>query len=294
MPPASLPKLKYVKECLAYNPSTGTLTWKARPLHHFSDERTQRCWNSRHSGSETGVPRANGRSFVMIGESRIAAHSLIWFMRTGRWPRVLEHKNGDAADNRWDNLAQAADIKNPRNGTQRPDPVYLRECFSYNAGTGALVWRKRPLHHFKSTRAQAAWNGRFAGTGAGLPNRDGHIRVLVNQGQFTAHRLIWVVRTGKWPKSLDHKNGDPADNRWSNLREATVQQNTWNRRHDGQFPRGVMPTRYGRRFWARACVVKDDGRRSVKHLGTFDTATEAHAAWCAFVRKDRGEFFRAK
>jgi len=169
--------------------------------------------------------------------------------------------------------------------------VYLRECFSYDPDVGVLIWRARPLHHFKNEKAQRGWNTRWTGRTAGLPNRDGHIRLLVNTGQFTAHRLIWVMQTGEWPKdAIDHKNGNPADNRWENLRETTSQQNQWNRRHTGKLPRGVVPSqRSPGRFMARA----SPGGRKLIYIGTYDTPEEAHAAWREFVDKERGEFFRA-
>lgn len=172
-----------------------------------------------------------------------------------------------------------------------PTADYLRECFSYDPASGILTWKTRPLHHFKHEPAQRKWNGRFAGKPAGCPNRDGHTRILVNTGQFTAHRLIWVIQTGRWPKAIDHKNGEPADNRWDNLREATNQQNMWNsRQHDRLLPRGVVPSqRKAGRFMARAVC---DGR--LIYIGTYNTPELAHEAWCRFVRKERGEFFRAE
>lgn len=97
------------------------------------------------------------------------------------------------------------------------------------------------------------------------------------------------MQTGEWPKhDIDHKNGVAADNSWENLREATNQQNQWNRRHNGKLPRGVYRARSGGRFWARVVVGK-----TMKHLGTFDTPEEAHGAWRTFVENERGQFFRA-
>jgi hypothetical protein len=212
-------------------------------------------------------------------------------MQTGEFPKVVEHKNGDVADNRWNNLQRPQDNPNSRNKLQKPSASYLRECFAYEPTIGILTWKCRPLHHFKNDKAQRGWNTRWAGKPAGLPNRDGHIRLLVNTGQFTAHRLIWVMQTGEWPTgAIDHKNGNPADNRWENLRETTDQQNQWNRRHTGKLPRGVVRSqRDPNRFVARASV----GERKLVYIGTYDTAQEAHAAWRAFVDKERGEFFRA-
>lgn len=54
-------------------------------------------------------------------------------------------------------------------------------------------------------------------------------RVTIRQKNIQAHRLAWRIYYGRWPsKDIDHKNGDPSDNRISNLREATEQENTFN------------------------------------------------------------------
>lgn len=82
-----------------------------------------------------------------------------------------------------------------------------------------------------------------------------------------AHRLAWVLMTGKWPENdIDHINRDRADNRWCNLREATRAENL---RNTG--PRKTSATgfkcveRSGRRFVA---YMREDGRK--RYLGTFD------------------------
>jgi len=168
-----------------------------------------------------------------------------------------------------------------------PTIEYLRECFSYAPETGALIWKERPLYHFKQAYDQRAFNAQHAGKSAARRGgRYGQVNVAYHQ--FLAHRIIWVMQTGWWPKQIDHANRDGFDNRWSNLREATHQQNKWNRtRPKRDLPRGVRKARKGPRFTAAAKV---NDRQM--HLGSFDTPEEAHAAWCAAVQRERGEFFR--
>lgn len=170
-----------------------------------------------------------------------------------------------------------------------PDAEYLRECFSYDPETGALTWKQRPLNHFPHAQAHSDWNKRFPGQEAGSSDGE-YIRVGINNGRYRAHRVIWVMLTGKWPKYIDHKNLNGVDNRLLNLREATFSENRWNtnRARARELPRGVYRNYRGRRFAARAVV---NGREI--HLGSFDTPEEAHAAWLAAVREERGEFLRA-
>ena len=50
---------------------------------------------------------------------------------------------------------------------------------------------------------------------------------------YYEHRLIWLYHYGEWPKDqIDHINGVRDDNRIENLREATRQQNSFNRKSE--------------------------------------------------------------
>ena len=50
---------------------------------------------------------------------------------------------------------------------------------------------------------------------------------------YYEHRLIWLYYYGEWPKDqIDHINGVRDDNRIENLREATRQQNSFNRKSE--------------------------------------------------------------
>lgn len=170
----------------------------------------------------------------------------------------------------------------------KPDAAYLHECFLYNPETGALTWKHRPLNHFPHAQAQSDWNKRFPGQEAG--SSDGqYIRVGINNARYRAHRVIWVMVTGKWPKYIDHKNLNGLDNRLSNLREATFSENRWNtnRPYVRELPRGVYRNYRGARFGARIAINGEE-----IYLGSFDTPEEAHAAWCEVAREKRGEFFR--
>lgn len=171
-----------------------------------------------------------------------------------------------------------------------PPVEFLRECFDYEPETGVIRWKHRPDCHFTTAAIAKAWNSKLAGsTSFGSSSSGGHLQAeLMFDGgcyRLTAGRVILKLMTGVEPDTVDHANGDPQDNRFENLRAATHQQNTWNlgKTRAASGLRGAF--REGRKWGASVNIA---GRRH--RLGLFDTALEAHEAYCAYVREQRGEF----
>ncbi len=118
-----------------------------------------------------------------------------------------------------------------------PSKQYLKECFDYDPLTGILTWRVRPVTHFTSMkypreRVCASFNGQYAHTQAGVNHyyEDGKPRsivVKINAVAVIASRIIYNMMVGPIPDGMviDHKNLDPFDNSWINLRLATQFQN---------------------------------------------------------------------
>jgi hypothetical protein len=117
--------------------------------------------------------------------------------------------------------------------------------------------------------------------------RDGYTRIRVGDRLYLAQRLAWLYQTGQWPVTeLDHKNGNRADNRFANLREATPILNGQNRRgprsdnSHGYWGAKFMP-KQGEKPWLARIQVNC----KMIYLGYFHTGEQAQAAYLAAKRK---------
>jgi hypothetical protein len=152
----------------------------------------------------------------------------------------------------------------------------LRQLLDYNADTGIFRW--------KASRGRAR-----AGSVAGYLDSRGYRRIKVD-GRHYAHRLAYLWLHGVWPPDqIDHINIIPAENRAENLRPCNQSQNQANKRCGRDSISGLKGAYRHYHKW-KSWITKD-GRRI--HLGTFATAEEAHAAYCAKGKELFGEFFRA-
>jgi hypothetical protein len=157
-------------------------------------------------------------------------------------------------------------------------PEELRRVLSYSAETGQFRWLVRTPELFEDDAAMTAiarcalWNKRFAGREAFTSNKgDGRKVSPVFGHVLLAHRTAWAMHYGEWPKGqIDHINGNPGDNRISNLRDVSQTINAQNmplRRDSSTGVTGVV--KHNGRFMARI---------STRYLGVFDSLAEAAAA----------------
>ena len=105
----------------------------------------------------------------------------------------------------------------------------------------------------------------------GWLHKDGYVYIYAFGKTHSAHRLAWFYMTGEWPDpEVDHENGRRTDNRWVNLREATVVEQRQNRG-------GVLGAYQDKRRGSWHASIRINGKRT--NLGAFPTAEAAHAAY---------------
>lgn len=160
-----------------------------------------------------------------------------------------------------------------------PTVVRLREAFVYDPETGEFTRRDALVRKLSGPAIDRT------------ERRDskGRIRyhsIKLDGVTYQAHRLAWLYVTGGTPSMIDHIDGNGLNNRFSNLRIATLSQNGFNRNvtpsPETGF-RGVM--RKGNKWGAHIKVRGKD-----LWLGRFDSPELASDAYLAAAKVHFGEF----
>lgn len=106
---------------------------------------------------------------------------------------------------------------------------------------------------------------------------------------YRAHRLAWLYVYGKFPKGeIDHKDGNPLNNRITNLRKATRVQNSGNSKVHKDNKNGIKGVTKNKFSWI-AQIGKD---YTTIYLGSFKTSKAAHAVYCKAAKKLHGKYAR--
>lgn len=146
----------------------------------------------------------------------------------------------------------------------------LRSILYYDPETGIF-----------SCRTQRGPRG--AGDILGAINDCGYVVMEIDHRRYLGHRLAFLYQTGAWPKeTVDHINGQRADNRWMNLRDVPHRTNIENfRKIRRSTQSGLLGAHKKGARWRSGITV--DGKQV--NLGTFDTAQQAHEAYLSAKRQ---------
>lgn len=152
-----------------------------------------------------------------------------------------------------------------------PSQEYLHECLWYYPITGDLLWKTRPLEHFKCERDWKAWNGRYAGHRALTSvTKQGYLQGSLNNKHVKAHRVIFKMLHGWEPEQIDHDDHNRANNVPDNLLAATAQSNNRNRGISSRNTSGATGVHFAKGKWNVHVGGKYHGR-----FETFEAANEA-------------------
>jgi HNH endonuclease/AP2 domain len=155
----------------------------------------------------------------------------------------------------------------------------LCELLHYDPHTGKFRWRVRKKR------------GNEVGTIAGCRIRWNYWCIHLDGRSYRAHQLAWLYMKGEWGRPLiDHRDGNPLNNRWANLRVSTGSNNAANRKRYRSNTSGYKGVSFHRRARKWTAYITKETRRY--NLGYFATAEQAHKAYVAAARLLFGEFAR--
>lgn len=150
----------------------------------------------------------------------------------------------------------------------------LMELLDYDLSTGLFRWRKT-----LSNRAPA-------GSVAGKPGCSrGYATVVIHGRAYQAHKLAIYWYSGIYPYTdVDHIDGDPRNNRLTNLRVCGALGNAQNRhRHSKNNKLGVLGVALCKNTGRYRAQILVSGKKL--HLGRFKTVAEASTAYLSAKAK---------
>lgn len=160
-----------------------------------------------------------------------------------------------------------------------PEEDVFCSIYKYCHETGKVFW------------TVYAGRGMKPGMQAGTINKNGYSILRVGKKRYPAHRLIWKHLYKEDPVlEIDHIDGNPSNNRKSNLRLASRMQNSYNRKLISSNTSGVKGVTWVGflKKWKAQCG--SNGR--MHYLGVFKTIEEAHEVLQDFRKKNHGQFMR--
>lgn len=99
--------VEYLKECIAYNPDTGFVFWKDRPLHHFKNKSHMQTVNEQCAGKRIDMVNSHGYIRFTINRSTYLLHRVIWKLMTGYDSELfIDHIDTNRLNNKWKNLRE--------------------------------------------------------------------------------------------------------------------------------------------------------------------------------------------
>ena len=154
----------------------------------------------------------------------------------------------------------------------------LRTLLVYNPTSGSFA---------HSAQSKYVVDRALVGMPAGSIDAYGYLVLSVGGRRIKAHRAVWLLERGVLPGVIDHIDGNPLNNRISNLREVTHAENRQNqRRVRSDSKTGLVGVhRRGDRFEAR---VRVSGK--YRGLGVYPTPEQAHAAYLEGKRRLHAAF----
>jgi hypothetical protein len=151
-----------------------------------------------------------------------------------------------------------------------PTAERVRELLNYDQETGVFTW-------LAGANLGKGHGRRKPGAEAGCKGLR-YMTLCIDGKHVYAHRVAWLYMTGEWPAfTVDHRSRDGFDNRWANLRQATIAQQRQNSSLSRRNTSGHKGVSWDRAKGKWQAGIGVNGRRLA--LGRFDDVEQAAAAY---------------
>lgn len=166
-------------------------------------------------------------------------------------------------------------------------PELCRQLLRYEPDTGRLFWRARTPDLFADTGVGgregscARWNGRYTDAPALSAVCGGYFTGRIFDLSFSAHRVVWAIVYGEWPPVglvVDHINGNPQDNRITNLRVVSHTANGRNCKQSKSNRTGRTGVSFSKREGKWVAYIHDGKRRNLGYFNDYASACAAREA----------------
>ena len=105
------------------------------------------------------------------------------------------------------------------------------------------------------------------GKKAGCITSKGYLTIKVNKKPYLAHKIIFSIHYGYIPKEIDHIDLNKLNNKIENLREATREQNQWNRKLQSNNSSGIKGVYWHKRD--KSWRVQLRFNKKMNYIGSF-------------------------
>lgn len=102
---------------------------------------------------------------------------------------------------------------------------------------------------------------------------NGYLVLTIGKTAYPVHRVIWAIKTGRWPIEVDHINHNRADNRWDNLRECDSKENQRNKSLQKNNTSGVTGVYWNEKSKSWLASITVNNQRV--HVGIFTHKEDA-------------------
>lgn len=140
------------------------------------------------------------------------------------------------------------------------------EYFDYEENSGLLRWKVRSAQRV------------HVGDVAGKSKNGDYCKVRVHGRLTLVHRIIWEMHYGEIPEGMciDHIDGDTFNNKISNLRLVTHQENHKNQKKRSTNKSGFLGVTWNKQNKKWQASIKLNGK--VKYIGFFNDIDDAARA----------------